>query len=217
MTPERKEALDRRYAAAIVGADMTPERKESLDRRYAAAIVGKSQEATQHEWLKYLAVLYKEDGNHKIFLALRVKSRNAAAKVITKYLEDKIGDRQLYQQITEVGQDQYARDLNTYGLANIDLSSEWYKTFTDDMALEVLQACKNWKEGVCDICDVRSRVWHRYIDMMHKLQGLPDVATMRDAVGWSSVDEKAMIDSNDYETKMTAEEKADWKTRVETV
>jgi hypothetical protein len=193
---------------------MTPERKKELDRRYAAAIVGKSQEATQHEWLQYLAVLYKEDGDHQVFLALRAKARNAAGKVVTKYIGKLIGDKELYYQIRERGQDQYALDLNKYGLASIDLSSEEYQSFTSDMAFEVLQACKDWETTGKDICDVRSRVWHCFVERLHKLYGLPTVATIREAVGWSSLEEKEVLDSNDFKTTMTVREREAWEGKV---
>jgi hypothetical protein len=193
---------------------MTPKRREELASSYAAAIEGKSQDDTQHEWLKYLASLCEEDNDHQVFLALRTKARNAAGKVVTKYLANLIGDKALYRQIREKGQDQYARDLNKYGLANIDLSSDEYQDFTADMALEVLQACKKWRATEKDICDVRSRVWHRFVERLHKLYGLPSVAAMRETIGWSSVEEKEVIDSNDFETKMTASERAEWEDKV---
>jgi hypothetical protein len=196
---------------------MTPERKKELDTQYAESVLGKSQEDTRNEWLKYLAVLYKEDGDYQIFLALRANARNAAGKVVTKYIGKLIGDKELYHQIRERGQDKYAKDLNTYGLANIDLSSATYKDFTSDMAFEVLQACKDWETTGKDICDVRSRVWHRFVERVHKLYGLPSVATIRETVGWSSVEEKEMIDSNDFGTKVTAVEKEEWVRKIAAV
>lgn len=193
---------------------MTPERKKELDTQYAESVLGKSPEDTHHEWLKYLTTLYHEDNNHQVFLDLRVAARNAAAKVITKYIEKQINDKELYVGIREEGQDQYARDLNTYGIAEIDLKSNEYKTFTSDMAIEVLQACKIWESTEKDICDVRSTVWHRFVEILHGMYGLPSVSSMKEAIGWSSEDEKTVIDSNDFGTKITVIEKEQWVSKI---
>ena len=195
---------------------MTPERKKELDVQYAKSVLGKSQEDTQHEWLKYLTVLYREDNNYQVFLDIRAAARNAAAKVITKYIEGSLTDKELYVGIREEGQDRYARDLNKYGFTDIDLSSNEYKTFTSEMAIEVLQACKVWKSTEKDICVVRSTVWHRFVERLHGMYGLPSVLSIKEAIGWSSGDEKTVIDSNDFETKMTATEKEQWVSKVAT-
>ena len=190
---------------------MELQRKQELDENYRKAVVGQSQEKTQHEWLKYLAILYEEDNNYQIFLDLRSKARNQGAKIATRYLMKVITIKEFFTQGQIVCGDTYANDLNRYGIANINLKSDEYLTITRETIMESLQAFKDVGTDKIKICRAMAIIWHRYVERLHKEFNLPSVSDLSDTIHWSSDTEKEVIESNDFETSLTEKEKADWE------
>ncbi|KKM28193.1 hypothetical protein LCGC14_1567110 [marine sediment metagenome] len=193
---------------------MNVARKRELDERYRAAVLGTSQEEATHLFKKYMKTFHVEldergRTNFHIFLAVRKRSRDSGARAADDLLNRRI-DRRLYaRRLRRFCIDVYAEELARYELADIDIeSTEW-----NDLARRMIIECVKEFEGVDStdksvVCVAMARTWHRFVQVVHRRYNLPAVSEMRKHVKEESDEEKVVIDSNDFETRMTPRERA---------
>ncbi len=197
---------------------MTPERKKELDVQYAKAVLGKSQEDTRYEWLKYLTVLYYEEGGYQVFLEIRSVARSNGAALAIQYRKGFKTAKQFYSGIQQDCANVYTSALNSHGITDIDMSGAVYKAITEDTALEALKAFDGVdSEDKTAICEAMAIIWHRFVERLHTEFKLPSVVNMKGTTRWDSDIEKIVLDRNDFETKMTVDEKTEWENIIDPV
>ncbi len=194
---------------------MPDKRRRQLERQYVAAIQGKTRQERQHEWRRYLTLRFKEGGNQQILMDLRQKPRVVGMALCRQLAREKITRRQYFNRTQARCADLYASYLDTYGLAEIDLDSRRYRDLAENVVLEGLHAL--WDIDSYDktvFCRATSKMWHRFVETLHAEYGLPSVAGMRYLLREESKAEQFTLRGGDFETRMTSEEKDDWKRQV---
>ena len=192
---------------------MNAARKRELDEQYQIAVLGSSQEEATHLYRKYLKTLHDEKDvrdreSFHIFLSVRKHSRDNGYRAADDLLNGRI-DRRLYaRRVKKYCADVYAKDLTRYGLADIDIESEDWVKLVQRMVIE----CVKEFEGIDPndksvVCIAMARTWHRFVQVVHLKYDLPSVLEMRKHVRETSKDEKTVMDSNDFETRMTRRER----------
>ena len=196
---------------------ITQKRKAELTQQYRRAVKGATKDETRHEWLVYLASLWKEDGDTTIFMDIRARARTNGAQVDIQFLRGMITPRQFFRQIRVRCADIYAADLTTYGLANIDQTTPAYRMLTREIALEVLEAFESVDiNDPTAVCVAMASTWHRWVAQLHEAYGLPSPRELRGQKMHEESDaETAVLDSDDFQTKMTPEKRRVWEAKVE--
>ena len=193
---------------------MNARRKRELDRRYQADVLGVSQEEATHLFTKYLRILHAEldergRSNFHIFLVVRKQSRDNGYRAADDLLNSRI-DRRLYaKRLRKYCIDVYAKELNRFGLTDIDTDSAAWT----DLARRMIIECVKEFDGVDPedkdaVCIGMARTWNRFVQVVHREYNLPTVKEMRKHVREESDVEKVVMDSNDFETRMTSRERA---------
>ncbi len=196
---------------------ITRERKSELTQQYTRAVKGSTKDETRHEWLIYLASLWKEDGDTRVFMDIRAPARTNGAEVDLQFMRGMITPRQFFLRLRAECADVYAADLTTYGLATIDQTTPAYQTLTREAALEVLEAF----EGVdinnpTAVCLAMATTWHRLVAQLHELYGLPSPRELRgEKMHEESDAETAVLEIDDFQTKMTPGKRRGWEAKVE--
>ena len=197
---------------------MTPERSRQLKRIYRRAIVNANAKETREAWMRYLAALYKEDGNLTLFFEIRGPARDAGATLDEAFLRGEITARQLFHQIRVRCADRYANELTACGVADIDIESDTYKTLTRRAGIEVLQAFDGTDaKDKTAVCVAMAMTWNRLVQLLHREYGLPTVRALRSRIKPASDAEETVLDGDDFETKMTRAERTRWEETVDAV
>lgn len=182
--------------------------KEELKKEYKLAVVGANQEQIRGAWLKYLAELYKEFGDFQIFHEIRHEARIAGGSIATQYLSGMITAKEFYNLIQTDCAGKYVEMLNQYRVANISD----YQEISSKVAIEALQAFKDI--DIKNMCGTIAKIWHRFVDEIHKANNLPRVLELKDIIRWESSTEKEVIESNNFAVPMTPQEKEYWEDLV---
>lgn len=194
------------------------QRKRELDERYAKAIRGADRETTRHEWNKYLADLYKEDGDLQIFISLRRGPRINGARVDNMLMVGEIDRREAFVLIREKCADLYVKKLNQYGLADIDLGSGVYRSITREMALQVIHAFKGIDPtDKTVVCTNMAKTWHQFVKLLHNAYGLPSVRLIQGRTSPESDAEDSVLIADEFETKMTPGERSILESEIDAV
>ncbi len=194
---------------------MTAKRQEELKRIYRKAVRNADQRETEHQWALYLAALWLEDGDLRIFADLRRRPRMNGARLDQELMAGTKPPRQVFNQIRERCADRYALALNRYGLATIDIAAPIYRRMTRRMGLEVLQAFQGVDAADKPaVCVAMAKTWHQFVRRLHAQHGLPTVRAMKRAMVNESDAEKGVVESDDFQTKMTRAEEAAWEAVV---
>ncbi len=204
-----------------------PERRQEMDREYRAASKGKSRNERQHEWMKYLAIGFKEGGDHLIFLDLRPKPRMFGMRLCKRLVRGEVTKRQFFNKIQTQCADLYTAGLNTYELAVIDVNDRRYLDLTENVIIEGLHSLRGFVPAdITDFSRVRtfpvdttfcretSKMWHRFIETVHAEYGLPSVADMRGRLREENPSDQFMLRLNNFETAMTQQEKDDLRRQL---
>jgi hypothetical protein len=195
---------------------LTPERRRQLKREYSRAVRNASAHDTQEAWLRYLAALYLEGNDYQFFIDIRAKVRANGARADSQYLDGEITARRLVRRLKEHCAERYAIDLTRFGVANIDIESPEFRTIIRKLGAEVLQTFKSVDPtSDTDTCLAMARTWHRLVQLVHSQYGLPSVRRLRKRLHSESDAETAILDSDDFETQMTDQERADWEAVIE--
>ncbi len=195
----------------------TQKRKSELAQEYRRAVKGSTKDETRHEWLVYLASLWKEDGDTTIFMDIRAPARTNGAQVDLRFMQGKITPRQFFLRLRAECADVYATDLTTYGLASIDQTAPAYRALTREAALEVLEAFEDVDANdPTAVCVAMATTWHRLVAKVHEAYGLPSPRELRGQKMHEESDtETAVLDSDDFQTKMTPGKRRGWEAKVE--
>ena len=194
---------------------MTPERRRELRKIYSRAVRRATQQETIVAWLEYLTAFYKEDGDLRIFSIIRTRARNNGGRLDEQLLRGEIEPREHFHKIRVRCADRYALDLNRCGLADIDITVAAYKRMTKNLAIEVLQALKGVNpDDKTAFCTAMAKTWNQLVRKLHNRYGLPSVQDLRAKVPPDSDAEEAVLDSGDFDTPMTQQERDDWEALV---
>ncbi len=195
----------------------TQKRKSELAQEYRRAVKGSTKDETRHEWLVYLAALWKEDGDTRVFMDIRARARTNGAQVDIQFMRGNITPRMFFLRLRLECADVYATDLTTYGLASIDQATPAYQTLTREAALEVLEAFESVDiNDPTAVCVAMASTWHRLVAQIHELYGLPSPRELRgEKMHEESDAETAVLDSDDFQTKMTPGKRRGWEAKVE--
>ena len=194
---------------------MISKRKRELDKQYAKAVRGADPAATRHEWRRLLAIQYQEDGDMEIFKELRRKPRINGARRDQEYMRGTLTAKQTFRQIKSKCADAYVSRLNRYGIANIDMANPAYRAITRNMALQVVHAFDGVDpDDKAAVCIPMARTWNQFVRTLHAKYGLPTVKQIQQNIPPESDAEKTVLDSNDFETRMTPIQKARWEAAV---
>lgn len=196
---------------------ITPERKKELDLRYAKQV---SNATTNQEvvdaWMRYLVILWREDGNYEIFRELSEIPRDNGARIDRELLAGEKTRRQAFHAMRALCCDIYAASLNRYGLAEIDITSDVYRVITKDLVIQVLRAFRDVDPtSKTEVCTAMAKTWHRYVQRLHAQYGLPSPEEMSPHFPARSPAEKDVLADGDFETRMTLKERADFEAEVE--
>lgn len=200
---------------------MTPERKRELQKKYRRDVLGTSQEEGTRLYNHYLATLHVELDDHgrpsfHIFLALRLKARNNAYRADMDLVSGNITRRVFAQRLRKYCIDLYARELNRHGLATIDTDTEEWIRLRRRMTTEVVKAIEGFDPDDKDaLCVPMAKTWHRFVSVVHARYGLPTVREMRRHVGEESDIERTVVKTDDFETRMTPQERSDIEADIE--
>ncbi len=193
---------------------ITPERRTKLKSIYRRAVLNTDQAKTQLRWFEYLAALWLEGGDLEIFFELRELPRQNAANLDRQFMSGEITERQIFNQIRRQCADLYATRLNKFGIAEIDITSSIYLQISREMAIQVIRA---WQDidptDKTKVCIAMAKLWHNFVKLLHAQYGLPTVKEMRVRLTARSDAEEFVLDSEDFETRMTVRERA----RIEAV
>jgi len=191
---------------------ITVEKKRELVRAYKRNLKGKTRLERRHEWLVYLAARYQAGGNHMIFMNLRHRARAKGMALCKGFLSGQWTRRQYFIRIRRQCADLYATQLNAYGLALIDLSSQRYLNLTETAAIEGLHAFRGMElDDNTVLCRAAAKLWYRFVETLHAEYGLPNVASMRRLLGEEGLAEQFILRKNSFETMMTPQQRADWR------
>lgn len=197
------------------GSSLSPERLRELRKTYSRAVRYASQRETMEAWLRYLAALYKEAGDLRFFSIIRVRPRSNGARLDEQLLRGEITPRQHFRGIRYRCADLYAKELNFYGVASIDITDQDYQDMTKNLAIEVLQALKGVDpDDKTEFCTAMAKTWNKLVRVLHGRYGLPDVQTLRAKVSPDSEAEEAVLDRNVFDTPMTPRERREWELQV---
>jgi hypothetical protein len=196
---------------------MTPERRRQLKFQYAKAVRNASEQETQDAWFKYLAALYLEDDDPQIFMELRATPRANGAKLDLAYLAREITDRQLISGLKTTCAQRYAESLNRYGLATIDVQgARFQERVIRQLGPEVIKAFSRVDPAAPSaVCRAMAMTWYRLVQLVHAEYGLPTVQALRPKLHAESDSEKAVLERDDFETRMTAEKRDEIRARIE--
>ncbi len=188
---------------------LTPERRRELRLIYKRAVRGTDQAETNRHWFKYLTALWKEDGDMYVFRELREVPRTNGADVDRQLMSGEITKRQAFNQIRVRCIDSYASRLKRFGIAEIDMASRPYLEIRREMGIQVVRAF----EGIdptdkTAVCTAMAKTWNNLVELLHAQYGLPTVKEMQVKLPATSDAEKLVLDSEDFETRMTSRERA---------
>ncbi len=197
-------------------SSLSPTRIRFLRDRYRVAVNGATKAETQHHWLIYLASLWEEDGNTRIFMDIRVRARTRGAQLDIKFLSGEITLKEFFTQLRTQCEGAYATDLTRYGLAQIDQTTKAYRALTRGVALEVLEAFENVDiNDKTAVCVVMARTWHRFVALIHGAYGLPSPKALRGRnLREESDAEISVLGYDDFETTMTLQKRRAWEAKV---
>lgn len=194
---------------------MTPERRRELKQIYRQAIRNATPQETRRHWRLYLKALYLENDDYRIFAELRARARWNGAGIDRALLAGTLTPRQAFRQIRRDCADVYAEALNRFDLATIDIEGAAYLQLTREMALQVLQAFRDVDvQDDSAVCHAMAKTWHQFARALHAQHGLPSPRTMRRDTPSDSDAEEVVVESDDFETTMTPEERAAWEAAV---
>jgi len=196
---------------------VTPERKAELDRIYARQVANATApDEIERAWMRYLLALWEEDGDLQIFLELRERPRMNGAKLDRQLMSGEKTRREVFHRIRERCADRYAFSLNRYGIAEIDITSETYRAITHDLGIQVLRAFRDVDQNDnTAVCRAMAKTWNHFVRRLHAQYGLPTVQAMRAKLPGGSDAEDSVLDSGDFETQMTPEERAELEAEVD--
>ena len=119
-------------------------------------------------------------------------------------------DRRLYaKRLRKYCIDVYAKELTRYQLADIDTESLIWTRLARRMIIECVKEFDGVDPEDKDaVCTGMARTWNRFVQVVHRVYALPTVKEMRKHVREESDVEKVVMDSNDFETRMTPRERA---------
>jgi hypothetical protein len=109
--------------------------------------------------------------------------------------------------------DEYAADLATYGLAEIDVGSRGYQSITTDIAYEGLLLLEDLREGYdgtnsTEVCTALAKIWHLFVEALHGSCGLPTVQELVGVVRVESDAEQDVVTNADLSERMSNEDRA---------
>ncbi len=200
---------------------MTPRRKRRLQVLYKRAVLGTSQEEATELYNKYLSVLHLEldergRKSFHIFLAIRIKARNNAFRADMDLVSGNINRKVFARRLRKYCIDLYAKELNRFGLATIDTSTEEWARLRRRMTVEVIKAIEGFDPDDKDaLCVPMAKTWHRFVTVVHLRYNLPTVREMRKHIGEESDIERTIVEAEDFETRMTSQERESIEADIE--
>jgi hypothetical protein len=191
---------------------VTPERRRELKQIYRQAVRGADQDTTTFEWRRFLAALYLEGGDLRIFQELRARARGNGARLDQEYLDDTITKQQLVRGLKVRCAERYAQSLNRYGLAEIDIETPAFRQIIRTLGPEVLETFDSVDpESEHEACRAMAKTWHRLVQLVHAEYGLPRPRALRARLGIESDAERDILEEDDFEARMSPAKRAAWE------
>lgn len=194
---------------------MTPRRKRELDAEYKRAVMNATQEETNRAWFRYLVAFWKEDGDPRIFIALRQQPRSNGSRADYQLMDGTKTPREAIANLTTYCVNLYASLLNEYDLATIDITSPEHLEMIHTLGPEVIKAFRGVDPtDKTVVCTAMAMTWHRFVTLIHAQHGFPLPSALRGAALSESDAEEEVLERDDFETRMTARERAAIKAEI---
>lgn len=192
---------------------MNAKRKRQLDQQYQKSVLGTSQETATHLYNKYLKIFHDERdernrSSYYIFLAIRKQSRDNGYRADDDLINSRIDKRLYAHRLKKYCADVYAKQLNRYELADIDIESAKWSRLIRGVTVECIKAFDGIDPDDKDaVCIAMARTWNRFIQIVHKNYRLPSVLEMKKHLRGETEIERNIIDVNNFETQLTRRER----------